>query len=277
MPYIDLPETDGQPPLCLYFRRFAGPAAAPQLVLLHELGGTLESWIPFAERLSDRYDVYAFDQRCAGRSEHTGHPFTLWDLARDAVRFADAAGIRGRFALMGLAMGAVTAAHVAARHGDRLWALILCDGTPSIDEKSSSYLLNRAGKVRADGMRVVAETSYRNAFKNMFGLEDPGAWGQYRERFTCNAPISYALHSEALAKFRLDDDDFARISAPTLVLTGEHDFIWPPETGAALAARIGGARFETVQNAAHFPPLQRPDTMADRVLPFLRHLENEES
>ncbi|WP_026639200.1 alpha/beta fold hydrolase [Bordetella petrii] len=269
MPYVTLPGSAQAAPLCLHYRHYAGPEGAPPLVLLHELGGTLESWAPFAQRLCARYDVFAFDQRCAGRSEHTSQPFTLWDLAQDAVRFADAAGIAGKFALMGLAMGAVTAAHVASRHGDRISALVLCDGTPSIDQNSSSYLLNRAGKVRAEGMRVVAETSYRNAFKNMQDSDPGDGWGQYLERFISNAPVSYAMHSEALAAFKLGDEDYQRIGMPTLVLTGEHDFIWPPRFGAELAARIPGARFEPVADAAHFPPLQQPDAVAAKVLDFL--------
>lgn len=269
MPYISLPEEGQAPPLSLHYRHFAGPEGAPPLLLLHELGGRLETWIPFAERLRERYDVYAFDQRCAGQSEHITQPFTLWDLADDAVRFAGAVGINGRFALMGLAMGAVTAAHVAVRHGSLIHTLVLCDGTPSIDQNSSNYLLNRAGKVRADGMRVVAQTSYRNAFKGLLEQQPGNDWGQYLERFTSNAPISYAMHSEALAEFSLSDEEYARITAPTLVLTGEHDFIWPPEFGAALAARILGAQFEAVANAAHFPPLQQPDAVAARVMSFL--------
>lgn len=273
MPYLNIAATEDQPPLCLHFRRFPTARGAPTLVLLHELGGALETWVPFAERLGERYDIYAFDQRCAGRSEHCSTPFTIWDLAEDTIRFADAAGIRTRFSLMGLAMGAVTAAHVASRHGDRLEALVLCDGTPSIDQNSREYLLNRATRVRKDGMRVVAEASFRNAFKGL----DPtssGSWGPYLERFTCNPPISYALHSEALAAFQMTDADYARVRTQTLALTGEHDFIWPPATGQALAAKIEGAEFEVIENAAHFPPLQRTAVVAERVDAFLRRVRS---
>lgn len=269
MPYVHLEASSQMPALCVHYRRFSGPDGARPLVLLHELGGTVASWVPLAERLCKQYDVYAFDQRCAGRSEHTVQPFTLWDLAEDAIRFADAVGISGQFVLMGLAMGAVTATHVAVRNSDRLAALVLCDGTPNINEQSRKYLLNRAAAVRQGGMRVVAETSYRNAFKGLLdrGMDD--RWGPYLERFTCNAPISYAMQSEALANFVLDDADFSHIAVPTLALTGEHDFIWPPEVGESLAARIFGSKYETVTDAAHFPPLQQPDAVAQQVLSFL--------
>src|SRR3546814_14928582 len=168
MPYSNRTDPEAASALCLNYRRFAGPEGAPPLVLMHELGGALDSWVPFAERLCARYDIYAFDQRCAGRSEHTTQPFSIWDLAQDVVRFVDAVGIKGRFALMGLAMGAVTAAHVGSRYAERLSALLLCDGTPSIDQNSSNYLRYRAAKVRAEGKRVVVATSYRNALNAKF-------------------------------------------------------------------------------------------------------------
>src|SRR5690606_15917963 len=139
---------------------------------------------------------------------------------------------------------------------------------------SSSYILNRAAKVRREGMQVVADTSYRNAFKGL--LDNPATdtgWGQYRERFICNPPISYAMQSEALAGFHLSEEEYASILVPTLVLTGEHDFIWTPAAGEMLASKIPGARFETVLGAAHFPPLQLPEVVASRVSQFLR-MEN---
>ena len=106
MPYLALP-ADGDAPALAIRYEIHGADGAPPLVLVHELGGTLESWQPLAARLADRFRIIAFDQRCAGLSEKPTAPFTLWDLAHDIRRVADALGV-AKFALMGLAMGAVT-------------------------------------------------------------------------------------------------------------------------------------------------------------------------
>jgi 3-oxoadipate enol-lactonase len=269
MPYLALPETDSAPALAIRYEIHGDRPGAETLLLVHELGGTLASWRALAERLAPRFRVVAFDQRGAGLSEKPTVPFTLWDLADDIARVADALGIDRRFALMGLAMGAVTAAHFAARHPDRLAALVLCDGTPSIDERSSKYLLDRAAAVRRDGMRAVADMSFRNAFRGLEEVESNGAWQEYRQRFIANAPVPYAMQSEALAAFVLGDEHFASIRVRTLVLTGRHDFIWPPEVGRALAARLPNAEFDVVERAAHFPPIQDADGVAERVTRFL--------
>jgi len=270
MPYIHLEATDQSPAICIHYEHYPGPPNAPKIVLIHELGGTLESWFPFVECLRNSFDVYVYDQRCAGRSEHTTQQFSIWDLANDTIRFAGAVGIQSKFVLMGLAMGAVTATHVAVNYSQRLHSLILCDGTPHIDKASSEYLSNRADKVRKDGMRVVAESSFRNAFKNMPSPGPNNNWDQYLEKFISNPPISYAMQSDALAKFKLADSDFARIDVPTLVLTGEHDFIWPPDKGAILASHIKNSEFEVVRDAAHFPPIQLPDAVVNSILGFFK-------
>lgn len=268
MPYIQLDATERGPAICIHYRHYPGPPNSRKIVLIHELGGTLESWFRFVECLRSSFDVFVYDQRCAGRSEHTTQPFSMWDLAHDTIRFVDALGIQSRFVLMGLAMGAVTAAHVAVNYSQRLHSLILCDGTPHIDKTSSDYLLKRAVKVRSDGMRVVAESSFLNAFKNMPSPGPNNNWDQYPERFISNPPISYAMQSDALAKFRLEDSDFARIDVPTLVLTGEHDFIWPPDKGALLASQIKNSEFEVIKDAAHFPPIQLPNVVANSISGF---------
>jgi 3-oxoadipate enol-lactonase len=272
MPYVTLAATADQPELVMHYHDFGGKESAPVLLLLHELGGSVDTWDGFAERLTHAFRVVAFDQRCAGASEKKLAPFTLWDLANDTSRVAEALGITGPFVLMGLAMGAVTAAHFAARYPDRVSALILCDGTGSIDERASRYLKDRAGVVRTEGMRAVADVSFRNAFRGLPEADSRPEWRAYKSRFICNAPMAYALQSDALAGCDLTDEDFARITVRTLVLTGRNDFIWPPAVGEALAARLPNAQFEVVEEAAHFPPLQAPDWVAGRVAAFLGKL-----
>jgi 3-oxoadipate enol-lactonase len=269
MPFLTLAATEAQPELLVHYEEFDSKPDAPVLLLLHELGGSVETWRPFAELLAPTMRVVAFDQRCAGASEKVLHPFTLWDLADDASRFAQALGLSAPFALMGLAMGAVTALHYAARFPSKLSALVLCDGTGPIDERASRYLLDHAALVRTGGMRAVAKGTLRNAFR---GMSDPELHPEalvYNARFTCCAPDGYALQAEALAGYALNDENFAKITMKTLALTGRNDVIWPPATGEALAARLPNAVFEVVEAAAHFPPLQSPRWVASRVATFV--------
>ena len=268
MPFLTLPEVAHLPALMLRYETWGDPQTGRTLVLVHELGGSIESFRDFAHHLSQDYFVISYDQRCAGLSEEPVSAFSLDDLADDMVRLADALHLTV-FDLMGLAMGAVVALHFARSHTDRVRRLVLCDGTAAIDSKTSRYLLERAGKIRQEGMRNVALASLQNSFRGILDSDPPAYFWRYRDQFIATSPQGYVMHSEALAAMNLKDEDFTRVACPTLVATGRNDFIWPPEIGQALANRLPNAVFEVVENAAHFPPLQQGELFSRRMLQFL--------
>ena len=53
--------------------------------------------------------------------------------------------------------------------------------------------------------------------------------------------------------------DLARITVPTLVITGSDDTLIPPDATRPLADGIPGARYEVVQGAGHLSNLEAPD------------------
>jgi pimeloyl-ACP methyl ester carboxylesterase len=59
------------------------------------------------------------------------------------------------------------------------------------------------------------------------------------------------------------------IACPTLLLSGEHDGLVPPDDVRAAAARIPGARFVLVPGAGHWLPRDAPDPLAEQLIGFL--------
>ena len=55
----------------------------PSLVLLHEMGGTLDSWDGLFSALSQRFRVLRYDQRGSGLSEKVRQPITTELLVAD--------------------------------------------------------------------------------------------------------------------------------------------------------------------------------------------------
>jgi len=55
----------------------------PAVVLLHELGGTMNSWNKVAPRLAQRYRVLRYDQRGSGLSEKVRQEFSNDVLVED--------------------------------------------------------------------------------------------------------------------------------------------------------------------------------------------------
>ena len=89
------------------------------LVLVHEMGGTLESWDQAMPALNNSRRVLRYDTRGAGLSAKLGGVVT-WDaMADDIAALLDAHGIAGKVALAGTAVGAGIAIHFAVRHAAR--------------------------------------------------------------------------------------------------------------------------------------------------------------
>lgn len=235
---------------------------APETVLIHELGGAHLSWRALQPRLPGR--SWALDLRGAGLSEKPTGATAIETYADDVAAFAAARGLRS-VRLVGVAMGAIVAALVAARHTDLVARLVICNGTDTITPEAARYIRERAAHVRAAGMTVAVETSLQNSFPA--GHE--AARAAYRPIFLANDPAAYAAASEALAAMAVGLDVLDRIRAPALAVTGVDDFIWPVPHGERLAGRIAGARFVALAGAGHFPHLQQPAALADLIAPFL--------
>src|SRR4051812_47083636 len=95
------------------------------LVLVHEMGGTLDSWEQALPALNNSRQVLRYDTRGAGLSEKIKGAVTWDQMADDLAALLDAAGIEGKVSLAGIAVGAAIAMHFAVRHSDRAAALVL--------------------------------------------------------------------------------------------------------------------------------------------------------
>jgi 3-oxoadipate enol-lactonase len=241
----------------------AGRGGTPVL-LLHELGGSSESWGSVIPLLAADRRVIAADLRGAGRSEKPPGAFGLADAADDLEALLRALNI-DRVDAIGAALGSLVGALLAIRHPDRVRRLMMCAVAPDMAGPTRAYLVERAAKVRVVGMRGVAEASLANSFPESRAAERAA----YRGIYLGNDPAAYAELSLALARLEMTEGDWGAIRAPTLVASGAHDFLWPPPIGQEVAALIPGAGFAVMEDAGHFPHLQAPRSLARLARDFL--------
>ncbi|MBV9250056.1 MAG: alpha/beta fold hydrolase [Acetobacteraceae bacterium] len=235
----------------------------PPALLLHELGGSSESWWKVASLLAARRRVIAVDLRGAGRSEKAVGPFELTDVADDVTEAVAGLGIR-KCDVVGAALGSLVGAVLTLRHPMLVRRLAMF-AVADVDEPTQRYLTERASRLRDVGMRGVADASLANAFPSAHAA----ARAAYRGIYLANDPAAYGEMSLALARFSMTPEQWGRIAAPVLVASGAHDFIWPPEAGRRIASLIPGAAFEVLPDAGHFPHLQTPEALAGMVGSFL--------
>ena len=135
------------------------------VLLFMALGGDALFWPPaFLRALSGAgYRVIRFDQRGTGASDwmpgwSRAHPYTLVDMARDAVAVLDAAGTE-RAHLIGLSFGGMVAQEVAILQPHRVASLTLMSTSP--DPTDPTLPEPRVGRLALRAIRGLPLLKYR--------------------------------------------------------------------------------------------------------------------
>ena len=236
------------------------------LVLVHEMGGTLESWSDVVPRLAGRYRVLTYDTRGAGLSEKARCPLSLDTMADDAAGLIDALGIKGRVTIAGIAVGGAIAIRFAARHPERTAALVAMSPATGIAPERRAAALAAVDAIERDGMRPGIDGSLGPTYP-LDLRADTDRFHTVRAQRLGNDPASYAAVYRMLAGLDMSAD-FPRIACPTLVLAGRLDGLRPPALVEPVARAIPGARFEVLETA-HFMAWQTPDVVAHALTDFL--------
>jgi 3-oxoadipate enol-lactonase len=228
------------------------------LVLLHEIGGTLESWAAVAPALAWRFKVLRYDQRGAGQSEKISGGFSIERQVGDLGALLDKLGADRPVHIAGVAIGAALAVRFAVIAPARVKSLMLACPAPGVSAARRQYVAERADLVELKGMASSVEESLKNSYPGEV-RRDPAAFAAYKARWLANDPKSYAAINRAFAHFDTTAD-LPNVKCPALVLAGSHDRLRPPDFVRGVAATIPGAQYAEI-DSGHIMPVQAPDAM----------------
>ena len=242
-----------------------GPEDAPVLVLGSSLGTTGEMWRFQLPALAQRLRVVRYDHRGHGRSPVPPGPYRVEDLGSDVIALLDRLGIQ-RCHLGGASLGSAVALWVAANHPDRVDRLVLA-GTAAVFGTPETWR-TRAATIREQGMAAIAATVVDRWLPPAFAAAHPELRQELLDAVLATPVEGYAHCCGALEVMDLTAD-LAKVTAPTLVITGSEDQSTPPELGRAVAAGIRDARLVEIAGAAHLPNVSHADEVTRLVADFL--------
>jgi 3-oxoadipate enol-lactonase len=236
------------------------------LVLVHEMGGSLESWDDVAPRFAKSRRVLRYDTRGAGLSQKVRGELTLDTMADDIAGLLDKFGIAGKVALAGIAVGGAIALHFAARYKERTSAVAVGSPATGIAAERRAPALERLARIEAAGMAFAVEDSMLNGYAQEL-RGDIKRFERFRTRWLGNDPSSYATIWRMLAAADMQDE-LARLACPVLVIGGSLDRVRPPPLAEAVAKAIPGARYVEIRTG-HYMSVQTPDLLSDCIDEFL--------
>jgi pimeloyl-ACP methyl ester carboxylesterase len=236
------------------------------LLLVHGLGYTRQGWGPLRDLLARRYRVLSYDSRGIGESEIPPGPYTVAELAEDAVDVLDAAGA-GRAHVIGASLGGMVAQLLAAERPERIDRLVLVGTTPG---GAGAYPLpQQTLALMAEAASLPPEVALRRFVENALAPGSPlvDEVFAYRQQHPPD-PAGWAAQAAAGAAWDADGR-LAQITAPTLVVAGTADAVVDPRNAQLLADAIPGAQLELIEAAGHLPFWERAEEFAAIVERFL--------
>ena len=245
--YVELGDPDGRP-----------------IVFLH---GWPDSWFSFsavAEQLPSGYRSLLLDQRGFGDSDRPERGYEIHDLAADVAAFLDAASIN-RATIVGHSMGSFVARCVAITFPERVDRLVLI-GTGWIGSNPVTREVHASVRDLAD---PVAPEFARDFQASTAFAPVPSAF--FDRVITESLKLPARLWEELLGSVIKYEDvkDLGCIAAPTLLVWGDRDALFPGADQDRLVRAIPGARLETYREIGHCPNWECPDRVTADLVGFL--------
>ncbi|MFJ9736555.1 alpha/beta fold hydrolase [Streptomyces sp. NPDC101166] len=243
--------------------------------------------------------VIRYDHRDTGRSstvDFAARPYTVADMASDALAVLDAFGTE-RAHVVGASLGGIIAQRLAVTHAHRVLTLTSLSSQPLGTDTPGAVQRAMTGAPPLPGELPPPSAELLAALVS--SLPEPDA--DVEEYLAIRLPLWRVLHGPVLP-FHEDEyramerrvyerardlraalnhtfagaagtgstEDLTSVTAPTLVLHGSEDPMFPPPHAEATAAAIPGARLVMIEGMGHTLPRALDGRLAEEIL---RHTE----
>ncbi len=260
-----------------------GDPSRPAMLVVMGLGPQMRGWGEmFCRQLAGHgYFVIRFDNRDIGKSTWLDHedvpnpmalfakaamgfkpkvPYTLSDMAADAVGLLDALGI-AKAHVVGASMGGMIGQMMAIEHPDRMLSFTSIMSTtgdaklPSANPEATALLTAKPATGKDEFLvfyKRLMTTLRAGSFPEdevLDGSRGSAAWERGHH------PAGSARQLAAIIASGNRTKALAGVKVPTLVIHGRPDPLVPVEGGMATAAAIPGAKLLILERMGHAFPL----------------------
>lgn len=229
-----------------------GEPGAPQILLLHGGNQSAHSWDLVSLHLSDRFHVFALDQRGHGDSEWSPEQdYSIDAKAADAIAFIEDQGLTNPI-VIGHSMGGRIALAMAVQNPGFARALVVVDVGPEISTEGAQVIHNFVvHNVEFDDLdEFVERVAEYDKFRSREHIERTVKYNMLRR--ADGKYISKVDHRRVpVSSSDLTLDDVSTIDFPTLIVRGADSNILEPDAARRFVDRLPNGQLVTVPDAGH--------------------------
>lgn len=234
--------------------------SSPAIVFVHGAGGDHLVWNGQLAAVADLATGYGIDLPGHGRSTGAGRD-SIERYSDVVVAFLDAVQVKSAI-IVGHSMGGGIALKMALTHPQRVMGL---------------GLVGTGGRLRVlpqilNGVLLDFQATAKMLNLNSFSdTADPSLVSAGEQNVLANSPA--VLKEDFVACDRFDVmDRLSEIRIPTLVICGKQDKMTPLKYSEFLVSKIPGARLVTVEGAGHNVMIERPASVNQALLDWIKAL-----
>lgn len=243
-------------------------------------GADHTSYRPVFSPLSHKMQLVYFDHRGQGRSARGAkETYTLDNNVEDTEALRQYLGL-DKIVVLGTSYGGMVALSYAVRYPQHVSHLIV------IATVADSRFLTRAQEILSERgteeQKAITQRLWDGTFENEEQLRkffqvmmpmysftyDPNSRQEASDKTILSADAINVAFGNFLRSYNVLDQ-LHKITSPTLVIAGRHDWICPPEFSEEIARKIPNSDLRIFENSSHLIRVDEPEALRDTIAGFL--------
>ncbi|GGB11910.1 alpha/beta hydrolase [Macrococcus hajekii] len=235
------------------------------LIMLHGQYMNTTMFNEFETALKEDYQLIKIDLRGHGYSDK---PFkiTVYDYLEDVLAVMDELMIKQAH-FMGYGLGGMIACTLAASYPEIIQRLVLISvGTEPFNVSEDRFLAQYSNILRT------VKPEKRNKIMEQYMYHDAKKVAKWKKSLLDTEKGTTKLERKAINRSTEEIDlmiNAHQITAPTLIISGEHDELIKPDNGKRLSQEIPNSYHFLYENSGHAPMIEEKERFLEDVQKFL--------
>ena len=224
------------------------------IVFIHGVGLTYEIWQPQLDFFTN-YSTLAYDILGHGKSSLKKQNISFDDFSDQLIKLIDELNFQ-KIHLVGFSIGSLIARNFATKFNDRLQSLVLLGSIYKRTEQQQKIVNERFHQAKRE--LKLSKQALKRWFTDKYLENNPEIYEKISSILSANNMNNFLKVYELFVNHK-NDEDFNKITASTLVMTGEYDIGSTVKMSQELNILISKSQLKIIKDGKHLCGIECAD------------------